>query len=206
MTQSRISRSKRTGATAVEFALISPILFLTIFASIEFVRANILKHTASNATYVATRSVIIPGGTKEIAMAKANEVLAMAGIRDAIIEISPNEITQETSAVTTKITIPMNSNSWGTAFFMKNKSIASETKLMTERAPIVQAAALPSQQQPPPTTQTQTTTQTYYWPDIQIPSWPQPQPYQPQPQPYQPQPYQPQPTQPQPSQPQSVLL
>jgi Flp pilus assembly pilin Flp len=189
MTQSRIFKNKRTGATAVEFALISPILFLTVFASIEFVRANILKHTASNATYVATRSVIVPGGSKEVAIAKANEVLAMAGIRDAIIEISPDEITQETSAVTTKISIPMNSNSWGTAFFMKNRSITSETQLMTERAPIIQAAALPSQQPPPPQPQTQ--------PFPQFPTQPFPQ-SQPQPQPH------PQP-QPQP-QPQPVLL
>lgn len=139
----------RKGTSAVEFAMVSPILFLVVFAGIEFVRANIVKHTANNATFAACREVIVPGGTKAEAIAEANQVLAIAGIRDAEITLSPDTIDQSTASVKVSISVPMNSNSWGISSFLKNRSIVAETELMTERAPAVQAAALPSQQPPP---------------------------------------------------------
>ena len=39
----------RAGATAVEFAVVVPILLLTIWAGITFVRANMIRHTVENA-------------------------------------------------------------------------------------------------------------------------------------------------------------
>ena len=48
------SRTRR-GATTVEFAIVAPVFFLFLLASIEFSRLNIIRHTADNAAYEAAR-------------------------------------------------------------------------------------------------------------------------------------------------------
>jgi len=140
----------RQGTTAVEFALISPVLFLIVFAGIEFARANIVRQTAANASYAASRAVIVPGGTKEQAIQRAEQILSMAGISNAVITISPDTITQDTASITAAVSVPMNANSWGISLFMQNRSIEAETELITERVPLIQATALPSNNVPPP--------------------------------------------------------
>ena len=144
------NRVLRSGATAVEFAMISPILFLCIFAGVEFVRANIIRHTAENAAFCASRAVMVPGATKSEAIDKANAVLAMAGVRDAEIQLDPAVIDESTTHVKTEISIPRNQNSWGLGTFMKDRAIVVEATLRTERSPVVQANALPTVLNPPP--------------------------------------------------------
>ena len=57
------AKQNRTGATAVEFAIVAPVFFLILFAMFEFSRVNVLRHTADNAAYEASRVAIIPGAT-----------------------------------------------------------------------------------------------------------------------------------------------
>ena len=146
----RRHRPVRQGATAVEFAMISPILFICIFAGVEFVRANIIRHTAENAAFCASRTVMVPGATKAEAIEKANAVLAMAGVRDAEITFTPEVIDETTTHVSTEISVPMNQNSWGLGAFMKDRAIIAEATMRTERSPVVQAQALPTILNPPP--------------------------------------------------------
>ena len=48
-------KQHRTGAVAVEFAIAISILLMIVFASIEFVRLNMLKHSVEHASYLAAR-------------------------------------------------------------------------------------------------------------------------------------------------------
>ena len=88
--------------------------------------------------------LIVPGGMREQAIQRAEKILSMAGISNAVVTISPETITQETASITASVSVPMNANSWGISMFMQNRSIEAETELVTERVPIIQAAALPS--------------------------------------------------------------
>ena len=56
----RVSDALRRGAVAVEFAITVPFLFLILFGSIEFSRANMLRQTVSQAAYEAARRGDIP--------------------------------------------------------------------------------------------------------------------------------------------------
>ena len=62
-TATRKSASRRTGAAMVEFAIVSPLLFLFFFGAMEFCRVAMIRHTADNAVYEATRVGIIPGAS-----------------------------------------------------------------------------------------------------------------------------------------------
>lgn len=144
------SANSRKGASSLEFALVGSTLFLLIFAAVEFVRVNLVRHTANHACYEAARHVIVPGGNRNEAMDRARSVLSHLGIRDAQIVITPNEITEETTTIRVEIDIPMRRNGWGLMQFMGNRNIQTYSELLTERAPMVVAKALPTLPPPPP--------------------------------------------------------
>ena len=54
-------KQKRTGAAAVEFAFVAPVVFLFVFAAFEFMRVSMLQSAADVASYEACREVIVPG-------------------------------------------------------------------------------------------------------------------------------------------------
>ena len=51
----------RRGATTVEFAMTAPVLFLFLFAAMEFSRYNMVSQTATNAAFEGARQCIVPG-------------------------------------------------------------------------------------------------------------------------------------------------
>jgi hypothetical protein len=134
----------RTGATTVEFAISAPVLFLLVFAGIEFCQVNVVRHATLNAAYEATRAVIVPGANADEARQAAMRLLNAAGINNAEITFDPEFIDEETIFVTTQISVPISESGWGLGFVCGNTTIDVETTLRTERAPIIQASGLPT--------------------------------------------------------------
>ena len=139
----------RRGVASVEFAVAAPILFLLVFAGIEFCQVNVVRHTTLNAAYEATRAVIVPGANAEEARQTAIRLLNAAGIKNAVITFDPELIDEETTFVTTRISVPVSESGWGLGFVCGNTTIEVDTTLRTERAPIIQANALPTAPLPP---------------------------------------------------------
>ncbi len=140
----------RCGAAAVEFALVATVLFLFVFASIEFARVSILRHVVDHASYEACRIVIVPGATTSEAQTRVNTLLSKYGVSGATISVSPNPILETTGAVTVQVSVPAASNRWGTAIFSSGVNLSSSTTLLTERGPMVVAQSLPQPPPPPP--------------------------------------------------------
>jgi Flp pilus assembly protein TadG len=80
---------QRAATIAVEFALVAPIIILMFFATIDFVRYNLLRHTASNAAYEAARHIIVPGANRDEAEGKARNILALLAVQGADVIITP---------------------------------------------------------------------------------------------------------------------
>ena len=78
--KSKLAARRRTGATAVEFAIVAPIFFTLVLASLEFGRLNIIRHTADQAAYEAARFAMVPGATAAEAKSKAESILKIVGI------------------------------------------------------------------------------------------------------------------------------
>ncbi len=121
--------TRRTGAAAVEFAIVAPIFFTLVIASLEFGRLNIIRHTADQAAYEAARHAMVPGATAAEAKSKAESMLKVVGARDSQITIvGPTD-----DKVTVTVDVPLNKNGWIAPKFTKNKTIHATSTLKTER-------------------------------------------------------------------------
>ena len=143
-------RFHRRGATAVEFALVASLILMLIFAGIEFVRLNLLRHTANHAAYEAARHTIVPGANRGKAEPGGKIVWPNWEIRHADIRVTPEVITEQTPAVRVDIDIPVKDNGWGLMRFFGNRTLHTSSVLRTERAPMIQAQTLPAPPAPPP--------------------------------------------------------
>ena len=124
---------KRDGATTVEFAMTIPILFLLLFAALEFTRAFMLIHSADNAAYEGARRGIIPGANVAVVEQSARTILDAMGARNVSVTVTPNTIDNNVDEVTVDISIPMNQNGFLAPVFFKNRQIRSTMTMRRER-------------------------------------------------------------------------
>lgn len=127
------STSSRRGATAVEFALVAPVFFMILLASIEISRLNVMRNTADHAAYEAARTGLVPGGTADEAIAAANQLLSVVGTRGAQVVITPAVLTDETAEIRVDIAIPFNRNALLIPRFLDNGTVSASSTLRTER-------------------------------------------------------------------------
>ena len=77
----------RQGATAVEFALVSPILFLLIFACIEFGRIMMIEAMVEQSAFEAARNVAVLGATTAEGEEVVGRELSFFGVSDPDVSI-----------------------------------------------------------------------------------------------------------------------
>jgi Flp pilus assembly protein TadG len=128
----RRRRRSRRGTAVVEFAFAAPILFLTVFTSIEFARVHMIRNTVGNAAYEAARRGIITGITAAAVEDEAELLLSTASIANATVTVTPTTILPTTTEVTVSISVPMNSNGWIAPLFFGGKTISASTTLARE--------------------------------------------------------------------------
>ncbi|MBL8871445.1 MAG: pilus assembly protein [Planctomycetaceae bacterium] len=123
-------RLKRWGATTVEFAFVSSIIFATFLAAAEFCRLSMMRHTLDNAVYEAARKSIVPGATAKEIESQAKSILSTLGISNARVSVDPQNITDETEFVTVKVDLPLNESS----FIPVNSNMSRSLKMRRERS------------------------------------------------------------------------
>jgi hypothetical protein len=143
----------RRGAAAVEFAVSLSVLAMFVFSGVEFFRISILRHNADCAAYEAARVVIVPGALHADAVTAANDYLNRVGVTAATIIVSPNPIQETTTQIEVQVQVPMNANAWGLPSFIHGKTLVGRSRLMTERAPLILAGAMPVPPPPAPVPQ-----------------------------------------------------
>ncbi|MBA3482794.1 MAG: pilus assembly protein [Pirellulales bacterium] len=134
MTNRKSQRILRTGAAAVEFAIVAPIFFIFVLGSLEFGRLNVIRHTADQAAYEAARHAMVPGATAAEARTKANRMLRFVGARGARVDVQPAVLGPDVDEITVTVDVPMNQNGWVTPRFTRNSTIHAVSRLKTERA------------------------------------------------------------------------
>lgn len=125
-------RSRREGATMLEFAVVAPVLFVCFFAAFEFCRVAMIKHTADNAVYEGCRKAIIPGGTSREAINETRRIMNTLGVTDFRISVKPRRINPTTRQVTVRIEVPLNGNSFVPNQFVTGNEIVRELTLYRE--------------------------------------------------------------------------
>lgn len=129
-------RHVRQGATALEFAVVAPIVFGIIWITFEFMRVTMLQNLADVASYEAARVAMVPGAKIAEAEAEANKYMRYLGAREATIAVTAfsgsdtqDEIDDFTSRVRVNVSIPVQSNVLILSRFFGNQSVDSTTSL-----------------------------------------------------------------------------
>lgn len=135
----RTGRFRRKGATAVEFAVVSPIFFLSLFACFEFAKVSMVESFAEDAAFRGARHVVVLGATVEESFEVVVETLALVGVRNADVTITPSfngvpqfEIEDSTDTIAVRISIPMRENLIA-ARFLNSYVMEKEAIMSTER-------------------------------------------------------------------------
>ena len=129
----------RYGASAVEFAVVAPIFFLTIFACFEFGRVSMIEAFVEDAAFDAARHAIVIGASVSEGTAVAQESLAIFGIQNATVTIeseadgiTQTEIDDTTDSVSVTVSVPLEDNVLIKRFF--SGTVIERTAVMrTER-------------------------------------------------------------------------
>ena len=131
-TRTRRLAAARRGTVAVEMALTLPLLLFIVFASYEFARANMIRHTVEAAAYEGARQGILPGADVTQVEDGANFVLASIAARDTTIEVDPSPLIAQSKTVEVIITCPLGSNLTFAPFFLKEGTIRRSCRLARE--------------------------------------------------------------------------
>ncbi len=136
----RISK-ERSGLVSLEMAITIPIVLMMFMGTIEFSRVAMLRHTLDNAAYEAARAGIVPGATADQVRAEATRVLSVVRASDFVVEVFPEEITDNTDQLSIVITAPIRTNGyWLSRFFGDANLVAKCTKPRLTIAAVVPTA------------------------------------------------------------------
>lgn len=124
---------ERHGAVVVEFAICAPLFFLVVLTLIEFSWLNVVRHTADNAAYEASRVAMVPGATAAEAVAEAEHLLGVVGVRGAVVTVDPPVLGPEATQVTVQVRLPLDRNGLVVPRFVSGRQIESSSTLRTER-------------------------------------------------------------------------
>ncbi|MFK8114413.1 MAG: TadE/TadG family type IV pilus assembly protein [Rubripirellula sp.] len=112
--------SNRRGTSAVEFALIAPLMILFTFGLIEIGRVMLVKQTATHASREAARVAVRPTADYQDVIDRATEELSVLGIQDAsTIELVPSSLQDAApgTPVTVRVLVDAASVSWVSGYF-----------------------------------------------------------------------------------------
>ena len=125
-------KRNRRAAAAVEFAMTVPLLFLFVFASIEFSRANMIKNMIENAAMEGAREGMLPGRTAADCTAAAQDLIDIMALNGATITIEPATLTPTTPEVTVTVSVPMSQNSLAMSRFVLGETLTQSVTLPRE--------------------------------------------------------------------------
>jgi Flp pilus assembly protein TadG len=129
---------RRSGAAAVEFALLAPLVAVIVVGMIETSRGLMVKGILSDAARKGCRTGIQPATTNAAITADVNDILTNNQINsaDATITILVNgaqvdaSTAQQNDQISVKVSIPADKISWGVSLFLGGGKIESETVVM----------------------------------------------------------------------------
>ena len=103
------SRRSRCGATAIEFALVCPIVLTIMFGMIEVSRMSTIVDAARTSVITGAREARVANATSVSIEDEMGEILSLYGVRESTIDVTPETIDSSVSEITIDIDVPFNS-------------------------------------------------------------------------------------------------
>ena len=134
--QSPSSPSPRTGAAALEFAIVAPLFFLLVMGLFEFGRMMMVQEILTNGVREGARKAVLPGATQSDVNTVIDNYMTSAGISGHTKSCTPDPATATGgSTVTVTVSVPYNSVSWlpvSTVRFLNNKTLTATVVMRKE--------------------------------------------------------------------------
>ena len=80
--------------------------FVLLFTGIEFSVLNTIRSTASTAAYEGARKLVIPGASAATGVTEMERIMAIIGVRNVTVTVTPPTLTDETREVTAHVSVP----------------------------------------------------------------------------------------------------
>ncbi|GAA5507246.1 TadE/TadG family type IV pilus assembly protein [Novipirellula caenicola] len=130
--QRRGPRQKRDGAAMVEFAIVANLMFVMIFTCMEFARMNMARNLAQDAAYYAARTAMVPGATREEAVAEADRIMGSL-LDDSGYDVTVSNVTFDAPTITVTVSVDLQAIAMFTPMFLPNTTIETQAVMKTER-------------------------------------------------------------------------
>lgn len=124
--------AERRGATLVEFALVSPILFVFMCCCFEFGRIAMMRASIANAAYEGARRASVPGSRADQAIQSATDVVSASGISSSTVTVNPTVFDASTRDVTVTVSVRYVDNAWIPAMFIGNATMQRSCTMSRE--------------------------------------------------------------------------
>ncbi|MHC4402875.1 MAG: TadE/TadG family type IV pilus assembly protein [Planctomycetota bacterium] len=127
---------RRRGATLVEFALVAPLLFLLIFAIIEFGRFVMAQQILTNAAREGARRAVLEQSTVSEVQQTVSDYLANSTIPGASVTVSPDPLTLAGfgDSVTVTCSVSYDQITWMPApWILGGTNLSAESTMCAER-------------------------------------------------------------------------
>ncbi len=132
----RPARRRRRGATVVEFAVVAPLLFLFIFAMLEFGRMVMVEQILTNAAREGARRGILEQSTRAEVETIVSDYLTGSSVCGATVTVSPDQLRRVGfgQPVTVTVSVPYSQVSWlPTPWFLGGTNLTAQSVMRGER-------------------------------------------------------------------------
>ncbi|WP_161602472.1 TadE/TadG family type IV pilus assembly protein [Tautonia marina] len=132
-------RYKRSGAAAVEMAIILPLFLALILGTIEASRLGMVSQLLHVAAREGCRTAVLPGQSEAAVQARINAALAGTGITPSVQISSPNGSWLNVEApapITVRLSVPFKDVSWlGDPFAFEETTVVASATMCSEKNP-----------------------------------------------------------------------
>lgn len=132
-------RGGRSGAAAVEFAMVLPLFVAMLMGQLESSRLGMVAQLIATAAREGCRVAVIAGSTQAQVQARVNLALTGSGISVGTVTPtcpSPHSWTSapKGTPITVSLSVPYSQVSWlGVPYFLKNATVRGSATMSSER-------------------------------------------------------------------------
>ncbi|WP_169977832.1 TadE/TadG family type IV pilus assembly protein [Tautonia rosea] len=134
-----LRRCERSGAAAVEMAIILPLFLTLILGTIEASRLGMVSQLLHVAAREGCRTAVLPGQTEAAVKARIEAALAGTGISPSVQISSPNGSwlnVEAPSPITVRLSVPFKNVSWlGDPFAFEDTTVVASATMSSEKNP-----------------------------------------------------------------------
>ncbi len=106
----RCLQIRRAATTAVEFAIVLPLVLLIVFSLMEISRAVTISDSAKTSVIAGSRQALVAETTNTNVQAEMERILDLFGVRSRQIVVTPAVINPTVQEVSIQITVPFDSS------------------------------------------------------------------------------------------------